>query len=40
MGEEINSCSLSVTKTKGKRTLERSKDRREDNNKINSMEMM
>jgi hypothetical protein len=40
MGEEINSCSVLVTKTKGKRTLERSMDRQEDNNKINSMEIM
>lgn len=40
MGQEINSCSVLVTKTKGKRMFERSKDRRKDNNKFNSMEMM
>jgi hypothetical protein len=40
VGEEINACSVLVTKTKGKRTLERSNDRRDDNNKTNSVEMM
>jgi len=40
MLEEINSCSVLDTTTKGKRTLERSKDRQEDNNDINSMEMV
>jgi hypothetical protein len=40
MGEEIKTCSILVTKTKGERTLERSKDKWEDNNNINSTETM
>jgi hypothetical protein len=37
-GEKINPCTFLVGKTKGKEPHRRPKQRREDNNKINSME--